>query len=130
MEVKIVMSDPRTGRAKQVEIKSPESEVFIGKKIGDKINGELIGMAGYEFEITGGSDKDGFPMRKDIAGTRRQKMLLSEGPGFNPKERGHRERKSVRGNTIDEDIIQINLKILNGPELKAEGENNNEEKAA
>ncbi len=130
MEVKIVVSDPRTGIAKQIEIKSPEADVFIGKKIGDKINGELIGMAGYEFEITGGSDKDGFPMRKDIEGTRRVKILLSNGPGFNPKEKGHRERKSVRGNTIDEDIIQINLKVLNGPEMKPEGEENKEEKAA
>ena len=128
MEVKIVISDPRTGRAKQIEIKSPEAEVFIGKKIGDKIAGELFGMTGYEFEITGGSDKDGFPMRKDIEGTRRVKILLSDGPGFNPEEKGHRERKSVRGNTIDEDIAQINLKILSGPELK--GEENKEEKTS
>ncbi len=129
MEVKLVISDPRTGRAKQIELKSPEAEVFIGKKIGEKIAGELFGMTGYEFEITGGSDKDGFPMRKDIEGTRRIKILLSDGPGFNPEEKGQRERKSVRGNTIDEDIVQINLKILSGPELKAEGEENKQETA-
>jgi small subunit ribosomal protein S6e len=110
-DFKLVISDPKNKKAYQIEMKSPDSERLVGKVLGDKISGELINAHGFEFEITGGSDKEGFPMRKDIRGTKRVKAVLSGGTGFRPKSKGERRRKSVRGNQVSEDIIQINLKV-------------------
>ncbi len=109
MKFKAVVGDPKTKRTYQKEV---ETDALIGKKIGDVIPGDAIGLAGYELQITGGSDKDGFPMRKDIEGTRRVRALLSKGPGFRPKRKGEKRRKTVRGNTIAEDIVQINFKVV------------------
>jgi len=110
MNFKLVISDPKTRKAYQKEIEQKASGL-LGKKIGEKVSGTPFGLTGYELEITGGSDKDGFPMRKDVEGTARKKILLSSGPGFKPGRKGQRKRKSVRGNTISSSISQINLKI-------------------
>jgi len=66
-------------------------------------------------QITGGSDKDGFPMRRNVHGGVRRKIILSGGTGFNPQKEGERRRKTVRGNVITEEIVQINLKIVEKP---------------
>jgi small subunit ribosomal protein S6e len=110
-DFRLVISDPKLKKAYQIEMKAPDSEKLIGKKLGDKINGELVNAHGFEFEITGGSDKEGFPMRKDIRGTKRIRAILTGGTGFRPKAKGERRRRSVRGNQISEDIIQINMKV-------------------
>ncbi|MEM1689562.1 MAG: 30S ribosomal protein S6e [Candidatus Hadarchaeales archaeon] len=109
--MKIVISDPKTGKSYQIELGEAESKKLIGMKIGDKIDGNLLGLPGYELQITGGSDKDGFPMRRDVTGAGRKKVLLSGPPGFRPKKKGERRRKYVRGNQISEAIVQVNTKI-------------------
>ncbi|MEM4161436.1 MAG: 30S ribosomal protein S6e [Thermoplasmata archaeon] len=85
---------------------------LIGKKIGDEVDGLFVGLPGYKLVITGGSDNAGFPMRKDIAGQKRVKVLLSESTGFHPKKKGLRKKVSVRGNTISPETAQINMKII------------------
>ncbi len=85
-------------------------DIVLNKQIGDVIKGELLDLPGYELEITGGSDKQGFPMRKDIVGSRRARPILTKGVGM--REKGVRRRKTVRGNTISEEIIQVNLKVV------------------
>jgi len=107
---KVVVSDPKTKKAFQKEIDQGQSGL-LGKKIGEKISGNNLGMPGYELEITGGSDNEGFPMRRDVDGTARKKILLSFPPGFHPKTKGQRKRKSIRGNTISQQISQVNLKV-------------------
>ncbi len=115
MPFKVVISDPKTRRAYQKELDSDKSGL-INRKLGEKLSADFIGLSGYEVEITGGSDKEGFPMRKDVEGPGRKKILLSAGPGFYPKLKGQRKRKSIRGNTISEATSQINLKIVkHGP---------------
>jgi len=111
MTFKVVISDPKNRKAYQKESEKAASGL-IGKKIGDKFPGKVLGLDGYELEITGGSDKDGFPMRKDVSGTGRKRVLLAFGPGFHPKKKGERRRKSIRGNTIADDIAQINVKVV------------------
>jgi small subunit ribosomal protein S6e len=51
-------------------------------------------------------------MRHDIPGSTRRRLLLSKGLGFKPKERGKRKKKSVRGNTINQEIVQVNMKVM------------------
>jgi small subunit ribosomal protein S6e len=108
---KIVISDPKAKKAYQKEVDQGASGL-MGKKLGDKFSGNHLGLAGYELEVTGGSDKEGFPMRRDVEGPGRKKILLSHGPGFHPKSRGRRKRKSIRGNSISPAISQINLKVV------------------
>lgn len=110
MNFKLVISDPKSKKAYQKEIDQKQTGL-IGKKIGDKVSGNSLGLAGYELEITGGSDRQGFPMRRDVEGLARKGVLLSMPPGFHPKLRGQRKRKSVRGNTISSEISQVNVKV-------------------
>ncbi len=110
--MQIVISDSKTGKAYKIEGKDTEANVlFIGKRIGDAVDADILGLGGYELEITGGSDKDGMPMRKDVSGSARKRILITSPPGYRPKERGKRRRKSVRGNEISTEISQINVKI-------------------
>jgi small subunit ribosomal protein S6e len=114
VEFKIVIGDSKTKRAFKSELKSPDAEQLLGKKIGDMFRGELINLPGFEFQITGGSDKAGFPLYPDLEGQGKRRLLLEKGDvGFNePKKfKGVRVRKLVRGNTIATDTVQINCKI-------------------
>ncbi len=92
-----------------------ESEALIGKKLGETIAGEelLPDLEGYVFEIRGASDKAGFPAKADVEGTGLKRVLLSYGWGMKQtKPKGLRRRKTVRGNTISQDIVQVNLVIV------------------
>jgi len=107
-----VVIGTKSGRCYQREVKEPESSTFVGKKIGDKVQGDSFGLHGYEFEITGGSDNAGFPMRNDVQGSIRKKIFAVEGVGIRKQNKGLKQRKTVFGNTISSQIVQINLKVL------------------
>jgi len=104
-----------------------ENEELIGKKLHEILEGKdlLGGLEGYEFEIMGASDKAGFPSLENVEGSQLKKVLLTYGKGMKrrPKKEGKKRRsknkpkglrlrKSVRGNVISRDIIQINLKVV------------------
>lgn len=113
MEFKVVISDPSTGRAYQKVVSGANANKLIGKEVGDVINGTIVELPpDYELQITGGSDKDGFPIRPDIPGPVRKRILLSGGVGYRPKEKGVRKKKMVRGRVITRDIVQINMKVV------------------
>ncbi|MFQ6136656.1 MAG: 30S ribosomal protein S6e [Candidatus Hydrothermarchaeales archaeon] len=110
--MKLVISDPKVGKAYNIELDEVKSRSLVGSKIGDEIKATPLGLSGYTLKITGGSDKDGFPMRGDVHGRVRPRILLSKGPAYNPKERGIVRRKRVRGNVITPDIVQVNTVIV------------------
>jgi len=110
-DFRAVISDPKDGKSYQVPVAGHHANSLIGKKIGDIVDGIFVGLPGYKLQITGGSDKDGFPMRKDLPGPRRKKLLVSKSIGFNAQEGGLRIRKNMRGNTISPDTLQINMKV-------------------
>ena len=100
------------GKAWKLEI---ESEVLVGKLIGDIIQGKDISedLEGYEVEITGASDIAGFPHKKNVEGSGLKKVLFNKkGWGMRAKKSGLRLRKTVRGNQISEKTIQINFKVV------------------
>lgn len=116
MDMKINIAD-KSGKCVKKELKDEQASVFYNKKIGDKVNGELIDMPGYEFEISGGSDYCGFPMRKDVNGILRKGILTTTGLGNNYNRKGMRLRRTVAGNTIYNRTSQLNLKVIkHGPE--------------
>ncbi|MBM4240168.1 MAG: 30S ribosomal protein S6e [Euryarchaeota archaeon] len=106
MAFKLVISE--NDKSYQINVESEQSKKLIGLKIGDDFDASLIGLEGYKLKITGGSDKNGFAMRKDIEGPRRIRSLISGGVGFKPKRKGIRRRKTLRGNTISDNIVQVN----------------------
>ena len=100
------------GMSKLIEIDEKKFR-FEGMKIGEVIKGGLIGFPNYEFEITGGSDSSGFPMRKDVHGPVKKKILVSKrGVGYKPLRKGNKKRKTVRGNEVTTDMTLINLVVL------------------
>lgn len=109
---KVVISEPKSRKTFQVEVDQSKVADLIGKKIGDEFEGDLVGLEGYALQITGGTDKDGFPMHPALKGSSRKKLLLTEAPGFHSRLKGQRRRKTVRGNTISDAIVQINAKII------------------
>ncbi len=110
VEVKFVINDPKTGKSYQ---KMLEDNPYINRKIGEKVSGSEIGLEGYELEIKGGSDKSGCPIRYDMPGFGKKKAFLSSGPCVKGLKKGQRIKKSVVGNLINQDIVQLNLKVLN-----------------
>jgi len=112
VEFKVVVNDVKTGKAHQVQVAGHHANALIGKKIGDEVDGIFISLPGYKLKITGGTDKDGFPMRADLPGMARRRLLVTTSTGFHAKEKGLRRKKSIRGNTIGQDIVQINMKVV------------------
>ncbi len=111
-ELKLVIGNPKTKKSHQKVLSADASQSLMGLKVGEKFKGELIDLTGYEFEITGGSDYCGFPMRKDLSGTLRKKILAVSGIGITKGRDGMRQRKTVAGNTIFDKTAQVNVKIL------------------
>jgi small subunit ribosomal protein S6e len=109
--MKIVVSNPENGKSYQKDVEANQAKTLYGKRIMETVKGDTLGLTGYELVITGGSDKQGFPMRGGFHGTARKKLLLGTGPGFKASEKGERMRKSVRGNTISDEIEQVNMKV-------------------
>jgi len=111
VEFKLCIADPSSGKTYQKEVKDAEANHFLGMLLGQSVKGEMLGLTGSEFLITGGSDKAGFPMRKGIKGARKKLTLLG-GIGLRKNfSKGVKKRKTVCGHRISETISQINLKV-------------------
>jgi len=108
---KINIADPKTGKCYKTEIKDQQAAPFMGLNIGEKIEGSKLGIDGYEFSITGGTDYCGFPMRRGILGERKR-ITIYPGIGFKGGLKGMRKRKTVCGHKINDKISAINLKVL------------------
>lgn len=99
--VKVVINDVKKGKSYQKEF---DMNLFSGKKIGDKVSGDNLGLKDYEFLITGGSDDAGFPLSKSFESGVRKKILINK--------KGTKMRKNVRGNQIGNYVAQINMKVV------------------
>src|SRR3990172_7687674 len=123
MPFKINISE-KSGKTYKLEL---ESEELLGKELHDKIQGKDLkpDFEGYEFEITGTSDKAGFTSMKEIPGVGLKRVLLTYGKALHKRPRkegkkmksnmrpdGLRMRRTVRGSVISPDIVQINMKVL------------------
>ncbi len=126
---KLTISDVK-GRSVTKELKDEEVNQLIGLKIGSEFDASIVGFEG-KLKITGGSDKAGIPLREDIHGGARKYVLIAKSVGLRQVEKGQRARKLLRGNTISEEVYQINCK-LDGklPEPKKEEEKETKEEEA
>ncbi|MBI3841324.1 MAG: 30S ribosomal protein S6e [Thaumarchaeota archaeon] len=110
-QFKLVLSDSKTGMSEVQELKDSTAQPLLGRKIGEVVDATLLGLTG-KFKITGGSDKAGFPMRGDVSGGGKNYVLMSAGIGYKSKESGSKKRRLVRGNTVTEEIYQVNAKKM------------------
>ena len=111
-EFKTIIADPKSKMAYQKVLSEEKSNALVGKYIGEEIDGIFLDLPGYRLKITGGSDGSGVPMRGDISGNHRRRLLLTDSVGFTPVKDGQRKRKLIRGKNLSGDISQINLKII------------------
>lgn len=108
--MKIVYSDPKTGKSAQMQLDNERSALLMNHRINETIDGETIGLSGYKLKITGGSDKSGFAMDSSIGGAIKTKSLrLVSKSG---KKKGQYKRSTVRGNTISADTELVNMVIV------------------
>ena len=107
-EIKCTINDTKTGKSYSKQV---DSSSLIGRKVNDSVPGNLFGLIGYELQIKGGSDKAGFPMRPEIPTSERKKLLVQKSVGVRKGRKGMFTRKTVRGNTINNMIAQVNLVI-------------------
>ncbi len=111
-DFQVIVGDPDEGTTHSFEVDGQDANRFIGRSLGDAVDGDAVGLSGYELELTGGSDTSGRPMRADVPGTATRELLLTGGVGFHPTVDGERKRVTVRGAEISEDTRQINAKIV------------------
>ncbi len=106
---KLTISDIK-GKSLSKELKDSDANPLLGLQLGNETDATVVGLSG-KIKLTGGSDKSGVPMRIDVHGAARKRVLLSKGVGLHDAEHGERVRKLIRGNTISEEIYQINCKF-------------------
>ena len=117
-QFKLVVSDPKTRKSEVHEVKDAGAKVLLGRKLGEVLDVTSIGIAG-KIKLTGGSDKAGFPMRRDVLGGGKKYVLLTRGVGFKSDDPGAKKRKLVRGNTVTEEVYQLNAKKVEDSTSKA-----------
>ena len=97
-DFQVVVGDPDDGATHSFDVDGQDANRFVGRSIGETVDGSAVGLSGYELEITGGS------------GT--AAVLLEGGVGFEPTVDGERKRVTVRGAEISDETRQINAKIV------------------
>ncbi len=102
------------------EVDGQDANRFIGRSIGETVDGGAVGLSGYEIEITGGSDRSGRPMHARVAGAETTTVLSTGGVGFKPTVDGERKRITIRGAEVSEETRQINAKIASRGEQPVE----------
>jgi len=106
---KLTISDIK-GKSVSKELKDSDANPLLGLQLGNETDATIVGLNG-KLKLTGGSDKSGVPMRNDVHGAARKKVLLVKGVGLQDAEIGQRKRKLMRGNTVSEEIYQVNCKF-------------------
>ena len=110
-EFTVAVSDPEDGTTYQIDVSDQDANRFVGRELGEEVDGGAVGLEGYTLEITGGSDDAGRPMREDVRGADLKSLLLEGDTGFNPSRDGERKRVTVRGREVGEATRQINAVV-------------------
>ena len=110
------ISFPATGSQKLLDIDDElKVRAFYDKRMGQEVEADSLGdeWKGYVFRITGGNDKQGFPMKQGVLTNGRVRLLLSAGHScYRPRRSGERKRKSVRGCIVDANLSVLSLVVV------------------
>jgi len=123
--MKLNISYPVTGCQKTFVVDDDKKLLqFFGKRMGQEVTGDDLGdeFKGYVFKITGGNDKDGFPMKQGILMAGRTRILMSDGHScYRVRRDGERKRKSIRGCIVGHDLSVLALSVVKVGEKPVEG---------
>jgi len=123
--MKFNIANPATGQQKLIDLDDEKRfRVFYDKKMSQEVPGDSLGdeFKGYIFRITGGNDKQGFPMKQGVLVPYRVSLLLSDGHScYRPRRTGERKRKSVRGCIVGPDIAVLSLVVVKQGESEIPG---------
>lgn len=123
--MKLNVSYPATGCQKLFEVVDEHKvRIFYEKRMGQEVEADLLGdeWKGYVLKITGGNDKQGFPMKQGVLTNGRVRLLLSKGHScYRPRRTGERKRKSVRGCIVDANLSVLALVIVRKGENEIPG---------
>ncbi|KAG2740457.1 putative RPS6B-40s ribosomal protein S6 [Suillus brevipes Sb2] len=114
--MKINIANPATGAQKTINIDDEKRfRIFFDKKISQEVDADILGdeWKGYIFRITGGNDKQGFPMMQGVLLPNRVRLLLTDKHTcYRASRSGERKRKSVRGCIVGPDIAVLSVVIV------------------
>jgi len=114
--MKLNIAYPANGSQKLIDIDDERrTRIFLEKRMGQEVPGDSVGdeFKGYVFKITGGNDKQGFPMKQGVLLPTRVKLLLAKGHScYRPRRTGERKRKSVRGCIVGNDLAVLSLVVV------------------
>lgn len=123
--MKLNVSNPATGSQKLFEIDDEKKvRVFYEKRMGQEAEADSLGdeWKGYVLRVTGGNDKQGFPMKQGVLTNQRVRLLLAKGHScYRPRRTGERKRKSVRGCIVDANLSVLSLAIVKAGEQPIPG---------
>lgn len=123
--MKLNISYPANGTNKLIDVDDDRKlRVFMEKRMGNEVPGDSVGdeFKGYIFKITGGNDKQGFPMKQGVLHPTRVRLLLSKGHScYRPRRSGERRRKSVRGCITGMDLSVLSVAIVKQGEADIPG---------
>jgi len=123
--MKINFSYPPTGAQKSIELDDEKKlRALYERRMAQEVEGELLGdeFKGYVFKITGGNDKEGFPMKQGVLTNTRVRLLMGKDTTcYRPRRSGERRRKSVRGCIVGADLAVVQLVIVKKGEEEIPG---------
>merc|ERR1712017_48110 len=115
-DMKLNIACPETGAQKSIDIDDDKKLLpFFDKRVSQEVSGDALGdeFRGYRFRITGGNDKQGFPMMQGILTPERVRLLLRKGSKcYRQRRTGEMKRKSVRGCIVSHDLSVLNLVVV------------------
>jgi len=130
--MKLNIAWPQNGAQKTFAIDDDHKLMpFFEKRMGADVAGDSLGpeFKGYIFRITGGNDKQGFPMKQGILQQKRVRLLFKDGMScYRARRKGMLKRKSVRGCIVGADLSIMNLMVVKEGDAPLEGVTDQEEK--
>merc|ERR1712188_38408 len=123
--MKLNISCPETGQQKCISVDDEKKLLpFYDKRISQEVTGDALGdeFVGYRFRISGGNDKQGFPMMQGVLTPERVRLLLKKGSKcYRQRRTGEMKRKSVRGCIVSHDLSVLNLIVVRRGDADIEG---------